>query len=227
MKAERILPVYRINNRGTNLNFFENVLGMKVRLEDGPMVELGGHRAQKTHILLEETPVKGDRPLTAAVKKHNCTILRAAASEVAALFQRNKDVKAVEFQGAKGFSAISPEGDEFWLLESEHDKDNDAQGLSDFSVLEIKINVASATAAQQDFQIFEEISDKLKLAFVEQAPSVPDYPWDIEAIQIQLPKEADFNQLFARFSAFAPYLDAEHDLLSVALPEGIELWFEK
>ncbi|GAB2025737.1 CppA family protein [Lactovum odontotermitis] len=227
MKAEKILPVYRIYNRETNLKFFRDVLGMKVLLEDGPMVELGGHKAGETRILLEETPEENYRLSADRVKKHHRTVLLASAAEVASIFRENKAAKAVELQGAKGFSVISPEGDEFWLIESMQFEGKEAQGLSDFSVAEVELNVASVTAAKQDFEIFDEIADKFKLTFAERAPSNLEYTWDIEAIQIQLPKEADFNQLFDRFSAFAPYLDPERDLLSVALPEGIELWLEK
>ncbi|MFG7388001.1 CppA N-terminal domain-containing protein [Lactococcus lactis] len=40
-------PVYRVLNREENLDFYREVLGFKVLVEEGAMVWLGGHEAKK------------------------------------------------------------------------------------------------------------------------------------------------------------------------------------
>ena len=47
------LPVYRVLNREENLDFFRDVLGLKVLLEEGAMVFLGGHESKKRRLLRE------------------------------------------------------------------------------------------------------------------------------------------------------------------------------
>ncbi|MDR2977053.1 MAG: CppA family protein [Streptococcaceae bacterium] len=229
MKADNILPVYRINNREINLNFFKNVLGMKVHLEEGAMVELGGHQNQEARVLLEESPAKVKYASAGSVKKHARTVIFANADEVNKLSRNNISNKKVEFLGNEGFSALSPEGDEFWLIASDFFQKCDSlnTGLSDFLVSELKLNVASLTTARRDFEIFNEISTVFKLTFNEQVPNALQNTWDIEAILVQLPESSDLKELYDRFSGYEPYLDKEQKLLSVYLPEGLEIWFEK
>jgi hypothetical protein len=231
IKADKILPIYRINNRELNLNFFEKTLGMKVLLEEGAMVELGGNHAREVRFLLEESPAEGGISAAGPVKKHGRTILLANASEVESLFQANPGCKAVEYEGTTGFSAFSPEGDEFWLIESELFNDNhaDEPGLSDFHVAELTLNVASTGTAQKDLEIFSELEAQAKFAltFSEQAPSKFEDAWDVEALLIHLSEDVDFEKLRGKFAAFTSYLDVKNQLLSVTMPEGIEIWFEK
>ncbi len=43
-------PVYRVLNREENLDFYREVLGFKVLVEEGAMVWLGGHEAKKRSV---------------------------------------------------------------------------------------------------------------------------------------------------------------------------------
>lgn len=81
-------PVYRVLNREENLDFYREVLGFKVLVEEGAMVWLGGHEAKKDRFQLEESP--GFRPVE-GLKKHGQTVIKANSSEIEQLIVRNLD----------------------------------------------------------------------------------------------------------------------------------------
>lgn len=55
-KNDRVIPVLRINNRQVNQAFFEQNLGMKTLLEEGPFVELGAGLGDGVQLVLQESP---------------------------------------------------------------------------------------------------------------------------------------------------------------------------
>ncbi|MDR0299015.1 MAG: CppA family protein [Streptococcaceae bacterium] len=231
MSVLEISPVYRVNDREENLKFFRNILGMKVLLEEGAMIELGGHQTKKTRILLEESPADSGFAKN-KTKIHRLTVLRANVHEIVALLEKNKaSVKEFE-DGEAGFEAVSPEGDVFWLLPNHPYKKVDTVdfiGLSDFEISEITLNVANELSAWESFAGLLAIVDEesVIISFEEEAPEKLENVWDIEALEIQMSEDTDFEEIKESYRQFNPYLDAEKRLLNVSLPEGIELWFEK
>ncbi|MCU5753272.1 CppA N-terminal domain-containing protein [Lactococcus lactis] len=105
-------PVYRVLNREENLDFYREVLGFKVLVEEGAMVWLGGHEAKKDRFQLEESP--GFRPVE-GLKKHGQTVIKANSSEIEQLIVRNLDKISKVYKGKNGFafSALSPESELF------------------------------------------------------------------------------------------------------------------
>ncbi|MBB5887272.1 CppA N-terminal domain-containing protein [Lactovum miscens] len=233
MSVLEIKPVYRVNNREENLNFFRNVLGMKVILEEGTMVELGAFKSKKTHILLEESPGEEGNSASGKIKKHKITVLRANVHEIVELIERNKDAVKEFTDSEAGFETISPEGDVFWLLPShpyEEIKTDAFVGLSDFEVSELTINVTDELLAYQSFAPLLAIvgGENTLINFNEEAPEKLENTWDLEALEVTMSKETNFSALKEGFSSFSPYMDSEERLLNVSLPDqGLELWFKK
>jgi catechol 2,3-dioxygenase-like lactoylglutathione lyase family enzyme len=245
MSVLEIKPVYCVDNREENLNFFRDILGMKVLLEEGSMVELGGHQAKKTRILLDESPFASKD--AGKDKKHKLTVLRANVHEIVALLEENKGL-VKEFEGGEvGFEALSPEGMLFWLLPSHPYEEIDTTefvGLSDFEVSELTLNVVSEQAALGSFASLLAIVDEDSplINFNETTFEVPEisdssevteiseFPvevCDIEALEIHMSKDTDFVEMQKSYSQFETYLDPEKCLLDICLPEDVELWFEK
>ncbi|MDU0399311.1 hypothetical protein LMG8526HA_00146 [Lactococcus lactis] len=83
------IPVYRVLNREENLDFYREVLGFKVLVEEGAMVWLGGHEAKKIAVsIVQRSP--GFRPVE-GLKKHGQTVIKANSSEIEQLIVRNLD----------------------------------------------------------------------------------------------------------------------------------------
>lgn len=237
MNAKEILevhPVYRVNNREENLNFFREVLGLKVLIEEGAMVELGGHKEKVGKLLLEESPMRDGFHAASSIKRHAQTVIQADASEIKQLLAKNLELENRIFKGATGFAfeAVSPEKDVFlvtsdndlsqltevdkWNLSLELTADENFLGLSTFAIKEIVINVS----AHSTF-VFPKLTEILACHTDLSATDT----WDIESLELLVSDDTDLRQLSQEFDE--TYLDKENRILSVQLSTGLELWFKK
>lgn len=247
------LPVYRVLNREENLDFFRDVLGLKVLLEEGAMVFLGGHESKKRRLVLEESPghrtVKGD-------KKHAATVLVGQADEVAQLLVGHLDaVSKVFFDGqCFGFEAISPENDVFQLLseglsvltEVEKEgvrkksvKKSEHQGLSEVRVMTLELN--SSNGAVLDFVgalLGADVTrNQLRLPFVKMIEheiqgvdlaARADETLDLELLYFSVDDAVDLVEFSKKADEKSnPYLDQSKRTLSIEAPNHMEVWFVK
>ena len=245
-------PVYRVLHREKNLDFFREVLGLKVLMEEGAMVWLGGHGAKLERFQLEESPgfhsVKGS-------KKHVRTVIKAEADELTQLLARDLDKISKIYQGKTGFAfeVISPEDDIFLvtsdlltdlsaLTEIEKSEitvveDSAFVGLSDFEIIALDLNVSSGETIEYYESIFgvKAIENCFEFPFVtlrinvvtEEVSAVGDF-LDLEFLIFLLNKNFDLRHFAEQFSEEdGTYLDASAKTFSLEVPDGIEFWFVK
>ncbi|MDR0199684.1 MAG: CppA family protein [Streptococcaceae bacterium] len=234
--ATGIRPVYRVNDREENLRFYRDVLGLKVLLEEGAMVELGGTDGVK-RLLLEESPADWGFRKVEGRKRHVWTVLIAEPVEIAGrLAHEEVSAQATRVvEGASGLVAefVSPEGDVFVLASQLKDlsnlTDNTAvavkvdtdetaalKGLSDVEVAEVRV-AGKTPKWESRFVKFDRVSGEVDLTARD--------TWDLEAIEFLVPEDTDLSSYGEEFDDY--YLDAPEKLLTVSDRTGLELWFEK
>lgn len=248
------LPVYRVLNREQNLDFFRDVLGMKVLLEEGAMVWLGGHKAQENRFLLEESP---ESRAVVGTKKHAQTVFTAPAKEVEQLLAKNLDKVSRVFSDGENFAfeAISPENDVFCLFaenlstglkEIEKTAVNlpveaDFVGLSDFHLARLQVNVAELGLLDFFGKVFDvapnATEQTLDLPFVslqEQVASGQDLladseeTLDLEFVLVRVKADFDLKAYAEQFADLSGiYLDKEAQTLALTAPNHTEVWFVK
>lgn len=246
-----MLPVYRILNREENLNFFRNVLGLKVHLEEGAMVWLGVQTSKASCFLLEESP--GVRSVNGA-KKHGQTTLVAPAKEVTQLLSKNlAQVSKIYTDGtAYAFETRSPENDHFLICSeglsalTEMDKSQftavpvaDFAGLSDVKIKAIDFNVTDtalldflghllsdqATSTGLDFKGID-LRETVKTGSDLNAAS--DETLDMEFLMFTVADAFDltaFAQKFKEENGY--YLDKSGRTFSIEAPNNMDIWFVK
>lgn len=245
------LPVYRVLNREENLNFFRDVLGMKVLLEEGAMVWLGGHEAKTERILLEESP--GVRSVIGA-KKHARTVLRAKGAEIEQILAQNLSKVSKLYQGKNGFAfeAVSPEHDLFLvtaeseetLIEVEKSAFSisgtvDFPGLSDFEFAAMNLNATEPALVPFFEELFavKAVNNTLDLPFVKLSETVTvgedlaaavDETLDLEFLVFKIAEDFDLAAFATRFSdANGVYLDKSAKTFALDAPNNLEIWFAK
>lgn len=233
-------PVYRVFDREKNLNFYRDMLGLKVLKEEGAMVELGGFEAKAARLLLEESPRARE---VQGTKKHGRTVLLAPAAELGALLAGHfREVEQV-FSTAKGwaFEAISPEQDHFLLTSSEDltslkpvekaglkfEEIADFEGLSDFKVLDLTINVQTQPALESLEEILGsklcETHLSLKRAEGVDLTAPTAEVRDLEFLLLKVKADLDLAGLAKAFQGDT-YLDARAKTLVLYVKDSIEIW---
>lgn len=247
---EVCLPGYRVLNREENLNFYRDVLGMKVLHEENAEVFLAGHEAKEARIVLEESP--GVTPVQGK-KKHGLTVIQAAEDEIEQLLAHNKDKVSQLYQvkDSWAFEAISPENDVFlvvsvedWSSLTKVDKsevDFDAgefQGLSDFSVKEVQISIADLSIIEEYEKILgvkaeENVLDLSDFRLVFHCATGPDLTaktdekLDLMLLRFQVKQGFDLVQFAKNLPEEKLYLDKKAKTLAIDIPQHMELWFTK
>lgn len=218
-------PVYRVLNREENLDFYREVLGFKVLVEEGAMVWLGGHEAKKDRFQLEESP--GFRPVE-GLKKHGQTVIKANSSEIEQLIVRNLDKISKVYKGKNGFafSALSPEAGLFLVT-------------SDFEIIAMDLNVADQSIIEFYESVFglKAINNQIEFPFVTLTFSVEesedlaagtDEVLDLEFLVFMIDKDFDLKDFAHQFSDVdGTYLDGSAKTFSLEVPDHAELWFVK
>jgi catechol 2,3-dioxygenase-like lactoylglutathione lyase family enzyme len=245
-------PVYRVLHREENLDFFRDVLGFKVLVEEGAMVFLGGHTSKVDRLQLEESP--GFRSVE-GTKKHTRTVIQADSSEIEQLLARDLTKISKIYQGKTGFAfeAISPEND-VYLLTSDAltdlsaltelekstfsaEKNENFKGLSDFAITALKLTVSSTETIEYYERVFglKAVDGVFKFPFVSLKINVEtlenvetDEVLDLEFLIFMIDKAFDLRNFAEEFSdEDGVYLDGGAKTLSLEAPENIELWFVK
>jgi len=229
-------PVYRVLDREDNLNFFRDVLGLKVLMEEAAMVWLGGHEVKEGRFQLEESPglraVKGP-------KKHQRTILRADANEVEQLIIRNLTKISKVYKGKSGytFEAVSPENDVFWVTSEAL---TDLSALTEVQTEQVEVNNVTDQAV---IKFYEEAfgtsahEGRLELPLLtltftvtegEDLIAPADEVLDLEFIVVMIDKSYDLKKFANQFTDYnGTYLDASAKTFSIEVPDHVELWFVK
>lgn len=243
-----VLPVYRVLDREKNLNFFRDVLGMKVLLEEGAMVRLGGQRVKEARILLEESPEQ--RPVIGK-KKHARTVIKADEKEIRVLLEKNLARISKVYQGPKGvaFEAYSPEQDLFLLTADEIEdlveidkekvkekNEENFQGLSDFQLVQLELNVKQGNLPEFFSCLFnqESFEEVQGVTFIEKKgvgtdlQAAMDETLDIELLIFRVKKEFDLAEFAGGLSEkVTSYLDQSSRVLSLEAPNRMEIWLMK
>ena len=234
-----VFPVYRVLNREENLNFYRDVLGMKVLNEENATVDLGGFDAKSRRIILEESPES--RSVNGA-KKHGKTVLIAAADEISQLLVRNLDKVNRVFKTENGFAfeAISPENDVFLLTESLSNlteiakseleiEEKEFAGLSDFTVAELTIRISDEKITKYYNNLFGSL-DLLKFELAEGSDLTANTveTLDLEALMIEVSADFDLAEFSSNLTDFEkPYLDKSEKLLALEIPNHLDFWLVK
>ena len=168
-------PVYRINNREENLDFFRKTLGIRPLLEEGALVDMGGNETKQCRFQLEESPAsKGYHEVAWGRdgKRHAGTTLLVSREELEQLLLHRPKFDDVFFysrDGEWGLETFSPENDVFRVVsnpefriksrdrlsgvdpELDVKAETDYQGLTDFKVLEVSLRYNSKQADAATF----------------------------------------------------------------------------
>ncbi|MFV0556325.1 MAG: CppA C-terminal domain-containing protein [Lactovum sp.] len=231
-KVISVLPVYRVNDREKDSQFFCQILGMKVLLEEGPMAYLGGHEGKVARLILEEShaPSLGSKD---EIKKNSLTCIHIKDSELKQILHNQKiseDSSSFDFCLSDGnlFRVISQE------IDSQKGEQTIKEGqkvlLSDFSVTSLSFNFSKENSLSKSLEILKSeglVVENINFNYSEQKASNIKLSWDFEALKFQVSEMVNFKKLQEKFSNFSTYLDSRNKLLMIELPEGIELWFEK
>ena len=247
-------PVYRVLNREENLDFYRDVLGFKVLVEEGAMVWLGGHKEKKDRFQLEESP--GFRPVE-GLKKHGRTVIKADSAEIEQLIARNLEKISKVYRGKNGFAftAFSPEAGLFLLTSDlltdlsslteveksslRLEQDKNFKGLSDFEISAMDLNVADQSVIKFYEKVFDTksvngkfdfpfVSLNLKVKESEDLTAKLDEVLDLEFLVFMIEKGFDLRAFASQFSeTTGTYLDASAKTFSLEVPNHAELWFVK
>lgn len=234
-----IAPYLRVNNRQRNLDFYEQVLGLRVLNEENGLAVLGGQTRQP-RLIIEESPAQRTRAVR-GLKKLHTLFLQASAGEIAELLARQVPVDRV-FQGSAGygFYATSPEGDQLVLYGAadltgvqgvsypDLPASPDFTGLSDITVSSLSLNVPNPEQSAP-FYADLPLSVTLLPAQGEDLTAPQDETWDLEVLEFAVPQELDLSEVAGYFAELGGeiFLNRKETLLVVTDPSKMELWFVK
>lgn len=243
VKATFKTPVVRVFDKDANINFYKEVLGFKLVSEENAIAIFSSYDNPERTFIIEESPTYRTRAVNGTRKHHKTIIKVANASDIVALLGQGRAVDQV-FKGANGyaFEATSPEGYTY-LLHAEEDVTTlvavepdgfespaDFQGLSDFEVTQIILNVPDVAVAKA---FYDDLNFPLEMGFVqaqgEDLQVNPDTVWDLEYLEFEVAKDFDLAALKGEFEAkgLEVYLDKKETVLVISDTSNIELWFSK
>lgn len=249
-----IQPIYRVLDREENLNFFRDVLGMKVLNEENAQVFIGGHQAKLSRFQLEESP--GVRAVQ-GLKKHARTIIKTDLSELEQLLADNLEKVSKIYQGEKGyaFEAISPENDLFLVTSEDLDhlkeikkddvklsKHPDFKGLSDFEITDLELNVSDSKTMDFLCKVFcapsKEAYLNLPVANLKfnnvsgeahaDLNAAAEKTLDLEIIAFKMNQSFDLSGFVEKNEDLEGiYLDSSHKTAAIIIPNQLEIWLMK
>lgn len=239
-------PFFRINNRERNTEFYRKNLGFKVLKEENAEVFFSGYVNKNVKLVIEESPSMRVREVEGPKKLNRLEVRAQNPAEIEALLAQGVAYKRL-FRGNKGYAyeVISPEND-LVLLHAEDSSGcleeisgagltfaalPEFQGLSDFQIVNLVLNVADLEVSQEFYQVLAGLAflPTLKAAQGSDLQAAENTTWDLEIIDYQVPADYDFTALKAYLEAagLSVYLDKGQTVLVVSDPSQIELWFSK
>ncbi len=239
-------PVLRVNNRDSNIDFYEKTLGFKLVSEENAIAIFSAWENQDNSFIIEESPSMRTRAVEGTKKLGKIIVKTSKASDIEGLLANDIATQTI-FKGEKGyaFEASSPEGHLFLLhaedsvddlvpVDKPHfDSNKDFKGLSDFTFEGIILNVPNQKVAQNFYKDNFEDSFPIQLQFIESEGKdlavEPTDTWDLEILECQVPMSYDLKSLKDYFESkgLSVYLDNKEKVLVISDPSKIEIWFLK
>lgn len=235
-------PVVRVFDKEANIRFYQEVLGFKLHSEENALAIFTSYANANRTFIIEESPTYRTRAVVGTRKHHKTVIKVLKPEEIEYLLAKDIQVDTV-FKGEKGyaFEATSPEGYTY-LLHAEDDTSHlvvasnetyqsglDFQGLSDFVVEELVLNVPDVQVAQA---FYRKLDLPLIVSFVaatgQDLQANPDEVWDLEYVEFNLPVDVKLSELREALEALSCPIEYEDKrLLVIKDTSNIAIWFNQ
>ena len=194
-------PIFRVNNRQENIDFYQNTLGFKLLTEENALAVFTDWTDRNSLFVIEESPAYRCRAVEGPKKINKVVIKVSNPLEIEYLLARDDHQAKAIFQGEKGyaFETISPENG-LILMHAEDDlstlktveyadveEKEDFKGVSDFTVESLTLNVVDT--AQAAFFYDNLFGEELPLSIhfeKAEGPDLqvsPDQTWDLEILE--------------------------------------------
>lgn len=104
-------PIFRVNNRQENIDFYQNTLGFKLLTEENALAVFTDWADRNSLFVIEESPAYRCRAVEGPKKINKVVIKVSDPLEIEYLLARDDHQAKAIFQGEKGyaFETISPE----------------------------------------------------------------------------------------------------------------------
>ena len=234
------VEVLKVNNRNVNQRFYEEILGMKVLVEEGALLSLGD-ASKVEKIVLEESPSMRSRKVEGPKKLGRIVVKVAQAQEIDYLLARQPETSAL-YQGAIGraFEVVSPQGDTVFVHAEENlesleplekaplvELPEDFKGLTSFDVDFLEVNVADLAQSQE---LYRRLPDLARFIHLQEAQGEDlqvenKVTWDLSMIKVEL-ASFDVEDLKERLGEAVDFVHRKGTFLIAKDLSQIELWFE-
>ena len=234
-------PIFRVNNRQENIDFYQNTLGFKLLTEENALAVFTDWTDRNSLFVIEESPAYRCRAVEGPKKINKVVIKVSDPLEIEYLLARDDHQAKAIFQGEKGyaFETISPENG-LILMHAEDDlstlktveyadveEKEDFKGVSDFTVESLTLNVVDT--AQAAFFYDNLFGEELPLSIHFEKAEGPDLTWDLEILEFKVAEDYDLVALHEKLEKeqFSSYLDTKESLLALTDMSNIEVWLTK
>ncbi|CAM4224831.1 peptidase [Streptococcus penaeicida] len=245
-KSVFLTPVFRVNNRQLNIEFYQKNLGFKLVYEENAIAIFTSFGSGNERFVIEESPSVRTRAVEGTKKVNTIVIKTSDARAIEQLLAHGAEADAL-FIGPNGyaFETLSPEGDRF-LLHAEDDisklevtdlpelvAEDDFKGLADFSFETIVLNVLNEEVSRSFYQDTFQGQFPVEMDFIEaEGPDLaiePHLAWDLEILEVKVPEDYDLAafKAYLEEKGLSVYLDAKEKVLVLSDPSLIEIWFMK
>ena len=236
-------PIFRVNNRQENIDFYQNTLGFKLLTEENALAVFTDWAEHNSLFVIEESPAYRCRAVEGPKKINKVS----NPLEIEYLLARDVQQAKAIFQGENGyaFETISPENG-LILVHAEDDlstlktveyadveEKEDFKGVSDFTVQSLTLNVVDTVQAAffYDNLFCEELPLSIHFEKAE-GPDLqvsPDQTWDLEILEFKVAEDYDLAALHEKLDKeqFSSYLDPKGSLLALTDMSNIEVWLTK
>ena len=234
-------PIFRVNNRQENIDFYQNTLGFKLLTEENALAVFTDWTDRNSLFVIEESPAYRCRAVEGPKKINKVVIKVSNPLEIEYLLARDDHQAKAIFQG----ETISPENG-LILMHAEDDlstlktveyadveEKEDFKGVSDFTVESLTLNVVDT--AQAAFFYDNLFGEELPLSIHFEKAEGPDLQvssdqtWDLEILEFKVAEDYDLVALHDKLEKeqFSSYLDSKGNLLALTDMSNIEVWFTK
>ena len=228
-------PIFRVNNRQENIDFYQNTLGFKLLTEENALAVFTDWAERNSLFVIEESPAYRCRAVEGPKKINKVVIKVSNPLEIEYLLARDVHQAKAIFQGENGyaFETISPENG-LILVHAEDDlstlktveyadveEKEDFKGVSDFTVQSLTLNVVDTVQAALSIHFEKAEGPDLQVS--------PDQTWDLEILEFKVAEDYDLAALHEKLDKeqFSSYLDPKGSLLALTDMSNIEVWLTK
>lgn len=240
-------PIFRVNNRQDNIDFYQNTLGFKLLTEENALAVFTAWEDRSSLFVIEESPSVRCRAVEGPKKIKKIVVKVSNPLEIEYLLARDDHQAKTIYQGEKGyaFETLSPEND-LILMHAEEDVDSlktvdyadveekeDFQGVSDFTIQSLTLNVVDTAQAAHFYDCLFGEDLPISLHFDKaEGPDLqvsPDTTWDLEILEFKVAKDYDLEALQGKLEKehLASYLDSKGKLMALNDMSNIEVWLTK